>query len=241
MPLKFLSNTADDFFILENRQNFRLKPDVAPWWALASFRALCQDRIRFALKRYFHRRSKSSVPVTAVPSNLTPPLAPDEAKSPRVLVVPHHAVKGREFKTALPLVGYLAAGPLAHGFSVESLGNLEEVDWVEVPQRFAGPNRFAVRVGGKSMEPTLSLGDIVIVEYHRRPRRSGQVVVAMGAPNDAAGQAVEAIKRLVETKEAWVFKSDNADYPGFSIQKEVTDYPILGVVLYNLTIGAVVK
>lgn len=57
MPLKYLSNTENDYFTLNNAEGvFELKEEVIPFWAQPEFRKLIKDRVDFALKRYFYRR-----------------------------------------------------------------------------------------------------------------------------------------------------------------------------------------
>jgi SAM-dependent methyltransferase len=82
------------------------------------------------------------------------------------------------FKTHLPLVGSLAAGSPFHGLETGSLDVLEELDWVKVPRSLVRERRFVVRVAGDSMEPTLTIGALVIFEYHRTPRRDREIVIA---------------------------------------------------------------
>jgi superfamily II DNA or RNA helicase/predicted house-cleaning noncanonical NTP pyrophosphatase (MazG superfamily)/HKD family nuclease len=60
MPLHFLSNTANDFFILEkNIGVFRLKPEMHPYWNNDSFRQMVKDRVMFALERYFRNSGRN--------------------------------------------------------------------------------------------------------------------------------------------------------------------------------------
>ena len=48
-----------------------------------------------------------------------------------------------------------------------------------------------------------------------------------------------AIKRISESKNAWVFKSDNPEYKEIIVEKTGDgQYPILGTVVYNLTLAA---
>jgi superfamily II DNA or RNA helicase/predicted house-cleaning noncanonical NTP pyrophosphatase (MazG superfamily)/HKD family nuclease len=59
MPLHFLSNTEHDFFVLDSeRSRFRIKEDVLPFWQKNAFKDLVQDRVRFALVRYFRRNKE---------------------------------------------------------------------------------------------------------------------------------------------------------------------------------------
>lgn len=141
------------------------------------------------------------------------------------------------FKTALPIMAELAAGPLSDGMSSRSLRDTRELSWVRVPERYVAQNHYVVKICGHSMEPTLDDGDLVVFEYHRRPRKDGQVVVV--AINEfgigSGGEIGSAVKRLREEPERWVFCSDNKEYKKFSIMKDESNYPILGVAIYNLT------
>ena len=56
MPLKFLSNKAKDWFILDRQQKvFTVKPELAAQWHVADFRVAVYDRVEYALARYFNR------------------------------------------------------------------------------------------------------------------------------------------------------------------------------------------
>jgi len=57
MPLNYLSNTEDDYFIFDREKDlFILKPEVVPYWSQQEYRKLVKDRVTFALKRYFYRK-----------------------------------------------------------------------------------------------------------------------------------------------------------------------------------------
>jgi len=59
MPLNYLSNTDEDWFLLDrNKGTFSLKPEIIPFWNAAFFRGLVADRVQFALVRYFSRRAQ---------------------------------------------------------------------------------------------------------------------------------------------------------------------------------------
>ena len=94
---------------------------------------------------------------------------------------------------------------------------------------------YVLRIAGDSMEPTISKGDLVICEYHRHAQRGRDIVVMADVEFIEGGEC--AVKRLRETRKAWIFTSDNATYQDITIAKEQgrDQYPILGVVVYNLT------
>ncbi|MFO7821552.1 MAG: S24 family peptidase [Lentisphaeria bacterium] len=137
----------------------------------------------------------------------------------------------------LPLVGELAAGVAWDGFLTDQLDNAQEVEWVKVPERMRGKRRFVVRIAGESMCPTLKKGDLVVFEYHRRPRKQNQIVIAALAEFGTTSGITETVKRLNETEHNWEFIADNPDYPDFSIPKSEADYPILGTIVGVLGTG----
>ncbi len=137
--------------------------------------------------------------------------------------------KGEPFTTALPLVAELAAGPLAAGFAAREIGVWSEFDWFRVPRQLAKKDRFLVRITGDSMEPTLRIGDLAVFEYHRTPRKDGQIVI-VGDFADADISGVCAIKRYREDSTShWHFISDNPARSGVTIDKSASDHPILGI------------
>jgi phage repressor protein C with HTH and peptisase S24 domain len=138
------------------------------------------------------------------------------------------------FKTHLPLVGALAAGQPFHGLETGSSRRRRDLDWIEVPARLARERRFVVRVAGDSMEPLLRIGDLVVFEYHRSPRKDGQIVIANIPEFGSAEHGVEAIKRIKQDAENWIFQSENPSYADFSIPKYLTASPILGIMIEKL-------
>jgi phage repressor protein C with HTH and peptisase S24 domain len=142
--------------------------------------------------------------------------------------------EGEPFRSALPLVANLAAGPLAAGFEAATLDAWTEFDWVRVPTEHARTARFVVRITGDSMEPTLSRGDLVVFEYHRTLREAGRIVIV--ADFQGGTETGEyAVKRLkAEADGLWIV-SDNPAYPPQRLAGSLEDYPILGVGVRNLT------
>ena len=143
-------------------------------------------------------------------------------------------ISGREFRDALPLVAELAAGTPLNGFLIDDLTRFRECQWLEVPVQVCGPRRFAVRIAGDSMEPTLSMQDLVVFEYHRTPRQDRQVAIMAEFPSDAAAGEC-AVKRVTQDAQAWVFGSDNRACPARRIPKVENAHPILGIAVFNLS------
>jgi SOS-response transcriptional repressor LexA len=142
--------------------------------------------------------------------------------------------KNDAFVRFLPLVGTLAAGFPFRGMETNDLSDVVDLDWVEVPRNSAGKNRYVVRVAGRSMEPEFNVGDLLVFEYHRTPREDGQVVIANVAEFGMTNEGVEAIKRLRQDADNWIFESDNPEFQGFMVSKAETRYPILGTFVVKL-------
>jgi SAM-dependent methyltransferase/SOS-response transcriptional repressor LexA len=138
------------------------------------------------------------------------------------------------FVTHLPLVGSLAAGDPFHGFETASLNDICDLNWIAVPSRLARARRFVVRVAGDSMEPLLKLGDLVVFEYHRSPRKDGQVVIANIPEFGSSDYGIETIKRIRQDSKNWIFQSENSAYPPFMVSKNLTASPILGTMIEKI-------
>lgn len=149
-------------------------------------------------------------------------------------IVRFSEVSKRAFKTHLPLVGALAAGQPFHGLETSNLEDASDLDWIEVPARLAKERRFVVRIAGDSMEPFLRIGDLVVFEYHRSPRKDGQIVIANIPEFGSADHGVEAIKRIKQDSEHWIFQSENPAYADFFVPKYLTASPILGIMMGKL-------
>lgn len=146
-------------------------------------------------------------------------------------IIPFSEVGERRFRTHLPLVGSLAAGSPFHGLETGSLGASDELDWVEVPTRLVKHNRFVVRIAGDSMEPLLPVGALAVFEYHRTPRRNREVVIA-NFPEFGPGEpGTEAVKRITQNANFWIFQSDNPAYQPIPVAKNEIAHPILGTMV----------
>ncbi|MCX6867720.1 MAG: hypothetical protein NTV46_16175 [Verrucomicrobia bacterium] len=154
---------------------------------------------------------------------------PTDPASP--IIYGYSEIAGGAFKTHLPFVGSFAAGSPFHGFLADSLDSREDLDWVVVPPHLAKPRRFVVRVAGDSMAPILQIGDFVVFEYHRNPRRDNEIVIANLPEFGSASPGTEAIKRITQDADYWIYVSDNPDYSPFRVSKSVIEHPILGTMV----------
>lgn len=145
-------------------------------------------------------------------------------------------IQNDAFVRYLPMVGALAAGAPFSGFDISDIDAATGCQWIEVPERWAGKNRFVIQIAGDSMEPELSIGDHVIFEYHRSPRTNNQIVIANLADYGIASDLStdHAVKRLIETPDQWIFRSTNPSYKDISVSKADCPYPILGVMVKRL-------
>jgi SOS-response transcriptional repressor LexA len=84
------------------------------------------------------------------------------------------------------------------------------------------------------METTLSIGDLVIFEYHRTPRRDRQIVIANLPEFGSAVDGTEAIKRLTQDADHWIFESDNPAYEPIRVPKHDISHPILGTMVERI-------
>jgi len=84
------------------------------------------------------------------------------------------------------------------------------------------------------MEPTLRKGSLAVFEWHRTPRRNGEIVIA-NIPEFGPGQdSSEAVKRFRATLNEWVSESDQPDHEAIRVNKADTAYPILGTFVASL-------
>jgi SAM-dependent methyltransferase/phage repressor protein C with HTH and peptisase S24 domain len=143
----------------------------------------------------------------------------------------HIEPEKRPFENCLPLVASLAAGEAFHGFDTGGITDLEDLDWIMVPEHLCDKRRFVVRVAGDSMEPTLPQGSLAVFEYHRRPSEGRKIVIAnlpsFGTTSDSIGN--EAIKFFRQDATHWIFESDNPAYEPIRVSKiDCPQHPILG-------------
>jgi SOS-response transcriptional repressor LexA len=152
---------------------------------------------------------------------------------PVCAVFDYASIAAQAFQEYLPVVAQLAAGDPFDGFEIGSLDWARQCPWVAVPRRLAGVRRFVITVVGDSMTPGLNIGDRVVFEYHRSPRKDNQIVIANLSTYgvDSSGRSCGAVKRLLQDAEAWVFRSDNPAYKDIRVAKSECRYPILGTMV----------
>jgi SAM-dependent methyltransferase/SOS-response transcriptional repressor LexA len=165
----------------------------------------------------------------ATPHPIELPIADSTALEPESpFVVSIHEIGDGAFRTHLPIVASLAAGSPFQGFEAHDLTWLDGVNWLKVPASVAKKNRFVVRIAGDSMEPTLPQRSLAIFEWHRTPRRNGQIVIANIPEFGPGNDTTEAVKRFRDDKNDWIFESDNPNHKTIRVSKNDTAYPILG-------------
>jgi ubiquinone/menaquinone biosynthesis C-methylase UbiE/SOS-response transcriptional repressor LexA len=138
------------------------------------------------------------------------------------------------FKSHLPILGSIAAGEPFQGFETGSLDDLQDLDWIEVPGGLSKPRRFVVRVAGDSMEPVLMQGDFAVFEYHRTPRKQGQIVLAILPETYEGEQGVQTIKKIYQKGKEWILRAENPSYPDISFPSVDVKHPILGTYVGKL-------
>ena len=185
--------------------------------------------------RKTHKVVAPSMPPSAIEEQMDVCTQQDQEHVEPIALFSVHEVGPNAYQSYLPLMGKLAAGQRFNGFDMENMNLLDEdTSWLEVPRRFAAKRRFVVQVIGNSMEPTIMRGDYVVCEYHRHVQPGQHVVIL--ADYAMSSNCDQAVKRISETPDSWVFSSDNEAYEDIVIPKDEgsEEYPILGVVLYNL-------
>jgi SOS-response transcriptional repressor LexA len=113
----------------------------------------------------------------------------------------------------VPLVSWVAAGMWQDVVDPYPVGEGETM--VPVTCR-VGPNAYALRVQGDSMEPVFPSGSIIIVDPALEPRQGSYVVVRL----DAAEQAT--FKQLVIDGGTHYLKPLNPRYPLLQIRESAT-------------------
>ena len=125
------------------------------------------------------------------------------------------ASPSKEKTIRIPILGRVAAG--------NPIGAIEEIiGWEEIPKKLAaGSTCFALRVCGRSMEPRILAGDIVIVRQQPNVD-SGDIAVVLIGNEEAT------LKRVKKQKDGIILVANNpAVYePHFYSNREIKNSPV---------------
>lgn len=91
------------------------------------------------------------------------------------------------------------------------LENYEPIDSIILPSSFDNPSLVAIKIRGESMEPTIYDGAIVGIDREDRQIINGKVY-AVWIPYEGS-----VVKRVFVDHEKVILKSDNNNFPAFSI------------------------
>lgn len=155
MPLKYLSNTPQDYFTLDRTGNiFSVKPTVQTFWRDQQFRSLLKERVSYALFRYFNAKG-----IDLNDYGFDPDVFRGRGETVSI-------VQPATPMTALPFYPTLR---IAAGIFREAATEFEATT-IDVPdprQRFRPDRHFVVQIDGDSMDggsnPILD-GDLVVLE-----------------------------------------------------------------------------
>lgn len=122
----------------------------------------------------------------------------------------------------------LSAGPGSNGDNARKLAAVAfRKDWLS--EHGLKPERCVVcSVGGNSMEPLLSEGDLVLLDRHRRELRSGLVYGITDIEGDVR------IKRIERVEEGIILRSENPDYPSeLRLGEDANRVKIIGALAWS--------
>lgn len=117
-----------------------------------------------------------------------------------------------------PLLGSVPAGDFRE--AVEAASTDPATQWLESAKKLPDGG-FFLRVSGPSMSPTLSDGDVILVDPTAKPLHRSVVVVRNGS-----GEAT--VKRLIRDGESWMLVPDNPQFQA----KPLGTCEVVGVVIY---------
>lgn len=115
----------------------------------------------------------------------------------------------------IPVLGTVVAGlPME---AVENIIDYEEIS----PDVAAGGSYFALRIKGRSMEPRICEGDVVIVRK-QSDVESGDIAIVLVNGNEAT------VKKVKKTEEGIMLIANNMDVysPHFYSNKEIKELPV---------------
>ena len=121
----------------------------------------------------------------------------------------------------IPVISWVHAGDFAMAEDPEQLADVEEWVWTMAK----GPNVFALRVEGDSMEPEFREGEIIVVNPHIAWEAGNYVIV-----KNADGEAT--FKQIKKKGKMWVLHPLNPKYE--DIQVDNRQLYVVGVVVEKL-------
>ena len=121
----------------------------------------------------------------------------------------------------VPLISFVRAGAFTE--AIDNFAPDDADEWIDLPCP-AGPNAFALRVVGDSMEPAFHAGMLLIVDPSLAPEQN-DFVVAKNGDNEAT------FKQLVKDGNDWYLKPANPRYP----IKPLGSSRIIGIVRFSGT------
>jgi hypothetical protein len=96
------------------------------------------------------------------------------------------------------------------------------------------PHRVNSDVPSGAGQPVLAQGDFAVFEYHRTPRKQGQIVLAFLPETYEGEPGVQTIKRIYQEGNHWVLRAENPSYSDIRFKTLDTKYPILGIYIEKL-------
>lgn len=129
---------------------------------------------------------------------------------------------GPDIRGRVPLISWVQAGSWEQIVDNFSPGDAE--DWMPCPRKY-GPQTFALRVRGVSMEPKYQDGDIIFVDPDARPEHGKNIVVRLDDEQEAT------FKQLVLEGDRKFLKPLNPDWPGPKLIQINGNATICGVVI----------
>jgi SOS-response transcriptional repressor LexA len=122
----------------------------------------------------------------------------------------------------LPLISWVQAGSFTETVDIHQPGFAQH--WIKMPPKPCGPNTFALRVEGISMEPDYREGDVIYVDPDRAATNGKDIVIRLDERNEVT------FKRLVIEGRRSYLKPLNRLWPEQIIEVP-DDARIVGVVL----------
>ncbi|KAF1080673.1 MAG: hypothetical protein GQF41_3083 [Candidatus Rifleibacterium amylolyticum] len=211
MPLKFLSNLPDDYFIFDRSNlSFSLKPEVVNYWLSPEFRILIVERVEYALALYFHRKIAPKKQNKAENTQIIAEIGNLEAEAADQIVLPFFP----DLKMAAGALDQMNTSETAsESIAVKQSGNL------------SADRHLVVKISGNSMDGGKSPipdGSLVVLEKITSDRggsTSGQILAVKY--NNEFGDTAYALKTIKKAADgSYYLVSKNKQYPEVKIDPE---------------------